>query len=30
MAKHRCRSIEVKRQVAQEIIASETTHALAK
>ena len=30
MAKHRCHSIEFKRQVAQEFIAGETLHALAK
>ena len=30
MAKHRCYSIEFKRQVAQEFIAGETLHGLAK
>src|SRR5512144_2409403 len=30
MAKHRCHSIEFKRQVAQEFIAGETLHGLAK
>ena len=30
MAKHRSHSIEVKRQVAQEFIAGETLHSLAK
>src|SRR5512147_1816574 len=30
MAKHRCHSIEFKRQVAQEFIARETLHGLAK
>jgi hypothetical protein len=30
MAKHRCQSIEFKRQVAQEFIAGETLHGLAK
>ena len=30
MAKHRCHSIEFKQQIAQEFIAGETLHALAK
>jgi transposase len=30
MAKHRCHSIEFKQQVAQEFIAGETLHGLAK
>ena len=30
MAKHRCHSIEFKRQVAQEYLAGETLHGLAK